>query len=53
MVTAIDRMIDRFVDRWLRWEQRRKAQRNARWKRHMYRDAQSGIWCRDPRYGIW
>jgi hypothetical protein len=53
MVIAIDRMLDRIIDRCLEWEQRRQARRAARWKRHMYRDSLTGIWCRDPRYGIW
>jgi hypothetical protein len=53
MVIAIDRMLDRFIDRWLRWEQQRNARRRAQWKRHMYREPRSGIWVRDPRFGIW
>ena len=53
MVIAIDGMLDRFVDRWLRWQDQREARRREQWKRHMYRDPRSGIWCRDPRFGIW
>jgi hypothetical protein len=53
MVIAIDSMLERFIDRWLRWEQQRNARRMSQWKRHMYRDPRSGIWVRDPRFGIW
>jgi hypothetical protein len=53
MVIAIDRMLDRFIDRWLRWQDQREARRSEQWKRRMYRDPRSGIWCRDPRFGIW
>jgi hypothetical protein len=52
-VDGMDRMLDRFIDRWLRWEHERDARRMRQWKRHMYRDPQSGTWRRDERFGIW
>jgi len=51
-VDGMDRMLDRFIDRCLRWQHQREVRRSGQWKRHMYRD-QRGIWCRDPRFGIW
>jgi hypothetical protein len=53
MVVAIDRMLNRFIDRCLKWQDRREARRREQWKRHMYRDQRFGIWLRDPRFGIW
>jgi hypothetical protein len=44
MTTAIERMLDHFIDRWLRWEQRRDARRMGQWKHQMYRDQRFGIW---------
>ena len=52
MIT-INRMLDGFIDRWLIWERRRDTRRRAQWKLHMVRDPQSGVWSRDPRFGIW
>jgi len=40
----MDRMLDRFIDRFLRWEQRRNARRMQYWKRNMHRDQRLGIW---------
>jgi hypothetical protein len=51
-VDGMDRMLDGFIDRWLKWERRRNSRRMQEWKRHMYRD-QSGTWRRDERFGIW
>ena len=44
LVIAIDRMLDRFIDRWLRWQDEREARRRERWKRNMHRDQWLGIW---------
>jgi hypothetical protein len=49
----MDRMLDRFIDRWLEWQDRRAVRRRQQWKRHMYRDQRFGVWCRDERFGIW
>jgi hypothetical protein len=38
MMIEIDRMLDRFIDRWLRWQDQREVRRREQWKRHMYRD---------------
>jgi hypothetical protein len=44
VVIAIDRMFDRFIDRWLRWQDEREARRREHWKRNMHRDQWLGIW---------
>jgi hypothetical protein len=44
LVIAIDRMPDRFIDRWLRWQDERAARRREHWKRNMHRDQWLGIW---------
>jgi hypothetical protein len=44
MVIAVDRMLDRFIDRWLRWQDEREARRREHWKRNMHRDQRFGIW---------
>jgi hypothetical protein len=44
MVIAIDRMLDRFIDRWLRWEHKREVRRNERWRSRLHRDQRLGIW---------
>jgi hypothetical protein len=41
----IDRMRDGFIDRWLGWQDQRKARRAEQWKRRMYRG--------DQRFDIW
>jgi hypothetical protein len=38
------RMLDRFIDRWLRWQDEREARRREHWKRNMHRDQWLGIW---------
>ncbi|MGB9304395.1 MAG: hypothetical protein WCB92_12165 [Mycobacterium sp.] len=40
----IDKMLDRFIDRYLRWEQRRHARRMGHWQHRMHRDQRFGIW---------
>ena len=40
----IDRMLDRFIDRWLRWHDQRETRRREHWKRNMHRDQRLGIW---------
>src|ERR1700689_2154851 len=32
LVIAIERMLDRFIDRWLRWQDEREARRREHWK---------------------
>jgi hypothetical protein len=44
LVIAIDRMLDRIIDRWLRWQDEREARRREHWKRNMHRDQWLGIW---------
>jgi hypothetical protein len=44
MVIAVDRMLDRLIDRWLRWQDEREARRREHWKRNMHRDQRFGIW---------
>jgi hypothetical protein len=44
LVIAIDRMLDRIIDRWLRWQDERDARRREHWKRNMHRDQWLGIW---------
>jgi hypothetical protein len=44
LVIAIDRNLDRLIDRWLRWQDEREARRRERWKRNMHRDQWLGIW---------
>lgn len=44
LVIAIDRMLDRFIDRWLRWQDEREVRRREHWKRNMHRDQWLGIW---------
>ena len=44
LVIAIDRMPDRLIDRWLRWQDEREARRREHWKRNMHRDQWLGIW---------
>jgi hypothetical protein len=44
LVIAIERMLDRFIDRWLRWQDEREARRREHWKRNMHRDQWLGIW---------
>jgi hypothetical protein len=41
---AVDRMLDRFIDRWLRWQDEQEARRREHWKRNMHRDQRFGIW---------
>jgi hypothetical protein len=41
---AADRMLDRFIDRWLRWQDEQEARRREHWKRNMHRDQRFGIW---------
>jgi hypothetical protein len=47
----MDRMLDRFIDQWLRWEQQRvkweqqrAIRRRERWRSRMYRNQRFGIW---------
>jgi hypothetical protein len=44
LMIAIDRMVNRFIDRWLRWQDEREARRREHWKRNMHRDQRLGIW---------
>lgn len=44
VVIALGRMLDRFIDRWLRWQDEREARRREHWKRNMHRDQWLGIW---------
>ena len=44
LMIAIDRMVNRFIDRWLRWQDEREARRREHWKRNMHRDQRFGIW---------
>jgi hypothetical protein len=44
LVIAIERMLDRIIDRWLRWQDEREARRREHWKRNMHRDQWLGIW---------
>jgi hypothetical protein len=44
LVSAIGRMLDRFIDRRLRWQDERVARRREHWKRNMHRDQWLGIW---------
>jgi hypothetical protein len=44
LMIAIDRMVNRFIDRWLRWQDEREARRREHWKRNMHRDQWLGIW---------
>jgi hypothetical protein len=44
VVSAIGRMLDRLIDRWLRWQDERVARRREHWKRNMHRDQWLGIW---------
>jgi hypothetical protein len=44
LVIAIERMLDRFIDRWLRWQDEREIRRREHWKRNMHRDQWLGIW---------
>jgi Family of unknown function (DUF5313) len=44
LLIAIDRNLDRIIDRWLRWQDGRQARRRERWKRNMHRDQRLGIW---------
>jgi len=40
----MDRVLDRFLDRWLRWHDEREARRMEQWRRRMNRDQRFGIW---------
>jgi len=40
----MDTVLDRFIDRWVRWQDQREARRRDRWKQRMYRDQRFGIW---------
>ena len=44
LMIAIDRMVNRFIDRWLRWQDEREARLREHWKRNMHRDQWLGIW---------
>ena len=44
MVIAIDRMLDRFIDRWLRWQDQREVRRREQWEHRMHQDQRFGIW---------
>jgi hypothetical protein len=44
LVIAMERMLDRVIDRWLRWQDERQARRREHWKRNMHRDQWLGIW---------
>ena len=44
LVIAIERMLDRLIDRWLRWQDEREAHRREHWRRNMHRDQWLGIW---------
>jgi hypothetical protein len=44
LMIAIDRMVNRFIDRWLRWQDEREARRREHWQRNMHRDQWLGIW---------
>jgi hypothetical protein len=44
VVIANGRMLDRLIDRWLRWQDEREARRREHWKRNMHRDQWLGIW---------
>jgi len=44
LVIAIDRMLDRIIDEWLRSQDEREARRRENWKRNMHRDQWLGIW---------
>jgi hypothetical protein len=41
---TIDRMLNRIIDRWLRWEYKRDARRREQWTRRLHRDQRLGIW---------
>ena len=41
---TIDRMLNRIIDRWLRWEYTRDARRREQWTRRLHRDQRLGIW---------
>ena len=43
LVIAIDRMLARIIDRWLRRQDERDARRREHWKRNMHRDQWLGI----------
>ena len=43
-VEGMDKVLDRFVDRWLRWQDQREARRTEQWRRRMNRDQRFGIW---------
>ncbi len=43
-VDGMDRMLDRFIDQWLRWEHQRKVRRSERWKSRIHRDQRFSIW---------
>jgi hypothetical protein len=40
----MDKVLDRFVDRWLKWQDEREARRREQWRRRMNRDQRFGIW---------
>ena len=44
LMIAIDRMVNRFIDRWLRWQDEREARRREHWQRNMHCDQWLGIW---------
>ena len=44
MVIAIDRILNRIIDRRLRWQDQREVRRREHWKLHMHRDQRLGIW---------
>jgi hypothetical protein len=43
-VEGMDKVLDRFVDRWLKWQDEREARRREQWRRRMNRDQRFGIW---------
>jgi hypothetical protein len=43
-VEGMDKVLDRFLDRWLKWQDERDARRREQWRRRMNRDQRFGIW---------
>jgi hypothetical protein len=40
----MDKVLDRFLDRWLRWQDQRDARRMEQWRQRINRDQRFGIW---------
>jgi hypothetical protein len=43
-VDGMDRLLDRFIDQWLRWEHQRKVRRGELRKSRIHRDQRFGVW---------